>query len=179
MRVVAGRLGGRNFDSPATKRTHPMSEKARGALFNALGELEGLSVLDAFAGSGACSIEAVSRGAASVLAIDIDPDAIKTVAANVRALDIEDTVTVRRKNISGWSRNNVAIKFDVVLADPPYTDIRPDVLERLTVHVKPGGLFVLSWPGSEAVRPLGDLSVISHKTYGDAQLIFYQRPVLS
>src|SRR6185369_4075488 len=102
----------------------------RGALFNALGDLGGLHVLDAFAGSGACSIEAVSRGAASVLAIDIDPEAVKTIAENVRKLDLEDVITVRRKNISGWSRNNQDKKFDVVLADPPYTDIRPDVLER-------------------------------------------------
>lgn len=176
MRVVAGRLGGRNFDSPHTQRTHPMSDKVRGALFNALGELSGLTVLDAFAGSGACSIEAVSRGADSVLAIDIDPEAIKTIASNVRLLGLEDAITVRRKNISGWSRNNQDKKFDIVLADPPYTDIRPDVLERLTVHVPAGGLFVLSWPGSEPVRDFGGLEVVSHKSYGDAQLVFYRRP---
>ena len=175
MRVVAGRLGGRNFDSPHTQRTHPMSDKVRGALFNTLGELSGLTVLDAFAGSGACSIEAVSRGAASVLAIDIDPEAIKTIASNVRLLGLEDTITVRRKNISGWSRNNQDKTFDIVLADPPYTDIRPDVLERLTVHVPPGGLLVVSWPGSEAIRDFGGLAIVSHKSYGDAQLVFYRR----
>jgi 16S rRNA (guanine966-N2)-methyltransferase len=176
MRVISGRLGGRNFESPKTRRTHPMSDKIRGALFNALGELSGLSVLDAFAGSGACSIEAASRGATDVLAIDIDPEAIKTVAANVHALGLEDTITVRRKNISGWSRNNQDKHFDIVIADPPYNDIRPDVLQRLSVHVKPGGLLVLSWPGHEAVREFPELTVVSHKTYGDAQLVFYQRP---
>lgn len=175
MRVIAGRLGGRSFESPKTHRTHPMSDKVRGALFNALGNLHGLAVLDAYAGSGACSLEAVSRGAASVLAIDVDVEAVKTIAANVKALGLEDTITVRRKNISGWSRNNQATQFDVVLADPPYDDIRPDVLERLTAHVKPGGLFVLSWPGSEAVRQMAGLEVVSHKTYGDAQLVFYRR----
>jgi 16S rRNA (guanine966-N2)-methyltransferase len=176
MRVVAGTLGGRNFDSPRTNRTHPMSDKVRGALFNALGELSGLSVLDAFAGSGACSIEAVSRGADSVLAIDVDVEAVKTIAENVRKLDLSDQITVLRKNISGWSRNHQDKKFDVVLADPPYSDIRPDVLERLSVHVKPGALLVLSWPGSEPVRDFVGLSVVSHKSYGDAQLVFYQRP---
>jgi 16S rRNA (guanine966-N2)-methyltransferase len=176
MRVIAGRLGGRNFESPRTHRTHPMSDKVRGALFNTLGELYGLTVLDAFAGSGACSIEAVSRGAASVLAIDIDAEAVKTIAENVRLLGLEDTITVRRKNISGWSRNNQDKRFDVVLADPPYNDIRPDVLERLSVHVRPGGLFVLSWPGSEPIRNFVGLEIVSHKTYGDAQLVFYRHP---
>jgi len=153
-----------------------MSDKVRGALFNALGNLEGLTVLDAFAGSGACSIEAVSRGAKHVLAIDIDPEAVKTIAKNVKSLDLTDVIDVRRKNISGWSRNNQDKQFDVVLADPPYTDIRPDVLERLSVHVKPGGLYVLSWPGSEPVREFPGLNMVSHKTYGDAQLVFYQLP---
>lgn len=175
MRVIAGRLGGRNFESPKTQRTHPMSDKVRGALFNALGDLSGLTVLDAFAGSGACSIEAVSRGAVEVLAIDIDPEAVKTMAANVRALDLEAVITVRRKNISGWSRNNQHQQFNIVLADPPYTDIRPDVLERLTVHVAADGLFVLSWPGGEPVRMFAGFEIISHKTYGDAQLVFYKR----
>ena len=176
MRVIAGTLSGRNFASPRTHRTHPMSDKVRGALFNALGELSGLTVLDAYAGSGACGIEAVSRGAAHVTAIDVDPEAVKTITANVQELGLCDTIAVKRANISGWSRNHAADLFDIVLADPPYDDVRPDVLERLTAHVKPGGLFVLSWPGSEPVRELSGLAVISHKSYGDAQLVFYRRP---
>jgi 16S rRNA (guanine(966)-N(2))-methyltransferase RsmD len=152
-----------------------MSDKVRGALFNALGDLQGLTVLDAYAGSGACSLEAVSRGAAAVLAIDVDTEAVKTIAENVKSLNLTDVITVRRKNISGWSRNNQNTQFDIVLADPPYDDIRPDVLERLTLHVKPGGLFVLSWPGSEPVRDFAHFAVVSHKTYGDAQLVFYRR----
>jgi 16S rRNA (guanine966-N2)-methyltransferase len=176
MRVIAGTLGGRNFESPHTHRTHPMSDKVRGALFNTLGDLDGLTMLDAFAGSGACSIEAVSRGATGVLAIDVDVEAVKTIAQNIHLLGLEESITVRRKNISGWSRNNQDKQFDIVLADPPYTDIRPDVLERLTVHVRPGGLLVLSWPGSEEVRDFAGMQVVSHKSYGDAQLVFYRRP---
>ncbi len=176
MRVIAGRLGGRNFESPHTHRTHPMSDKVRGALFNTMGELGGLTVLDAYAGSGACGIEAVSRGAASVLSIDVDPEAVKTIAANVSALGLTDVISVKRANISGWSRNHQAEQFDVVLADPPYDDVRPDVLERLTVHVKPGGLYALSWPGAEPVRAFAGLEVAAHKSYGDAQLVFYRRP---
>lgn len=175
MRIIAGSLGGRNFTSPRTHRTHPMSDKVRGALFNTLGELHGLTVLDAYSGSGALSFEAVSRGAASVLAIDIDPEAVKTIAENIRELDLADEITLRRKNISGWSRNNQDKQFDIVLADPPYDDIRPDVLERLSAHVKPGGLYALSWPGSEPARPLKGLEIVSHKTYGDAQLVFYRK----
>lgn len=175
MRIIAGTLGGRTFASPPGYRTHPMSEKARGAIFNALGELSGLTVLDAFAGSGALAFESISRGADSALAIDLDKYAYETIQANIKALQLDEVVTPMRKNISGWSRNNKDKKFDVVLVDPPYTDIRPDVIERLAVHVKPGGIFVLSWPGSEKVRELVGLGLISHKDYGDIQLVFYRR----
>lgn len=175
MRIIAGTLGGRIFDSPGGHRTHPMSDKIRGALFNTLGDLDGLTVLDAFAGTGALSFEAVSRGASSALALDIDKDAYKTIQANIEQLGLEDRVTVMRKNASGWSRNNQHKRFDIVLADPPYNDIRPNVLERLIVQVKPGGIYVLSWPGSEPVRQFAGVEVISHKSYGDAQLVFYRR----
>src|SRR5688500_6254990 len=106
MRIITGYLGGRNFNSPRGHRTHPMSDKARGALFNALGDIEGLTVLDAFAGSGALSFEAISRGAVSATAIDIDKAAYEAIQANVESLGLEDKVTVLRKNIGGWSRNN-------------------------------------------------------------------------
>lgn len=152
-----------------------MSEKARGAVFNALGDIDGLTVFDAFSGTGALSIEAVSRGAKSALAIDVDIEAVKTIARNIKALALDDRIVVRRKNVSGWSRNNIDKQFDIVLADPPYDDIRPDVLERLTVHVQPDGIFVLSWPGGEAVRDFAGFTVVAHKPLGDIQLVFYRR----
>ncbi len=175
MRIIAGSLGGRNFDSPNTHRTHPMGDKIRGALFNALGDIEGLTVLDAFAGSGALSFEAISRGAVSALALEIDKDAYLTILKNIETLDLKEQTTVLRKNASGWSRNNQHKTFDLVLADPPYNDIRPDVLQKLAQQVKPGGIFVLSWPGSEPVRDFDGLKPVSHKTYGDAQLVFYEK----
>lgn len=175
MRVIAGRLSGRVFEDPRGNRTHPMSDKVRGALFNALGDIDGMTLLDAYAGTGALAVEAVSRGAKHVVAIDVDTDAIKTIAANVALLGLEDDITVLRKNISGWSRNNQHKQYDIVLADPPYNDIRPDVLERLSTHLNTGGLLVLSWPGREAVREFKSLEAISHKSYGDAQLVFYRK----
>ena len=65
MRIIAGSLGGRVFKAPSGHRTHPMSEKIRGAIFNALGDISDLTVLDAFTGSGALCFEAVSRGVAN------------------------------------------------------------------------------------------------------------------
>jgi 16S rRNA (guanine966-N2)-methyltransferase len=56
MRIISGRLGGRQFEAPKGHKTHPMSEKMRGALFNVLGDISGLNVFDAYGGSGAMGI---------------------------------------------------------------------------------------------------------------------------
>lgn len=175
MRVITGSLKGRQFEAPRGHRTHPMGDKVRGALFNTLGDIGGLTVLDAYSGSGALAIEAISRGAKSALAIDMDKEAYQTIVANVETLGLKDRITVMRKNISGWSRNNQHKQFDLVLVDPPYDDINPRVLQKLIGNVKPGGLFILSWPGSEPVRVFEGLEEAAHNIYGDAQLVFYRK----
>ena len=175
MRIITGRLKGRQFNAPRGHRTHPMGDKIRGALFTILGDIDGLTVLDAFAGSGALSFEAISRGAVSALAIDMDKEAYQTIQANREALGLDEQVIAMRKNVGGWSRNNQDKSFDIVLADPPYNDIRPLILQRLVTHVKPGGLMVLSWPGDEPVREFPDVERVTAKKYGDAQLVFYRK----
>ena len=175
MRVITGSLKGRQFDAPRGHRTHPMGDKIRGGLFNALGDISGLTVLDAYAGSGALSIEAISRGAKSALAIDMDKEAYQTIVNNIELLGLKDKITAMRKNISGWSRNTQHKHVDLVLADPPYDDINPRVLQKLIGNTKLGGLFVLSWPGNEPVRKFEALEEAAHNTYGDAQLVFYRK----
>ncbi len=175
MRVVAGKLGGRQFESPRGHRTHPMSEKVRAALFSALGDIESLTVLDAFAGSGALSIEAVSRGASHAIAIDIDKGAADTIKRNVKSLGIEKLVKAIRANASGWSDNNHAAVFDIVIAAPPYDDLQPTLVQKMTKHTKSKGIFVLDWPGSRELPELDSMKMVANKNYGDAQLAFYRK----
>jgi len=174
MRVVAGKLGGRVFDSPAGHRTHPMSEKVRGALFNMLGDLEGLSVLDAFAGSGALSFEAISRGAESALAVDLDKLAITTVVKSISALGLQGRVKAVQTAVNGWLATS-ADMFDIVLADPPYDDVRPALLQKLAERAKIGGIVVFSLPPDADVQLTSDFQQLAAKDYGDATLVFYRR----
>lgn len=174
MRVIAGSLGGRIFQSPKGHRTHPMSEKARGAIFNALGDIEGLTFLDAYAGSGALSIEAVSRGAEEGVAVDIDMAAWKTMVANLDELGIGKTVSVARMGVNSWSAAHPDDKFDLIFADPPYDDIKLKALVRLAGHVVEHGIFVLSWPGNQDAPELDSLTLVSNKPLGDIQLFFYR-----
>src|SRR5258708_5562120 len=102
MRIIAGNLKGRVFGSPHGHRTHPMSENIRGALFNALGELGGLNVLDAFAGSGALGFEALSRGAKSAVLVEADRLAQKTIAENIQTLGLETRAKLVKASASAW-----------------------------------------------------------------------------
>jgi len=175
MRVIAGTLGGRLFDSPGTQRTHPMSDKARGALFNMLGDIKGLSVLDAFGGTGALSFEAISRGARNVITIDDDKAAQKTIERNIETLGLEEKVELVKAGAGPWMRRHQDAKFDIILCDPPYNDPQFNVLDRLAAHVKPDGIFVLSWPSSVEIPVFPGITQIEQRAHGDLRLIFYRR----
>lgn len=175
MRIIAGKLGGRQFQAPHGHRVHPMSDKMRGALFNILGDIDGLTVLDAFAGSGALSLEAISRGAAKAAAIEIDKSAHSQIQKNIDNLHLEDKVKAIRANSGSWSDNNAKTKFDLVLLDPPYGNLSQDLLAKLTRHVAPNGLAALSYPGNRQSPAFSGLELITAKLYGDAQLVFYRK----
>lgn len=176
MRIIAGRLKGRILHEPHGHKSHPMSEKVRGALFNALVDIEGLALLDAFAGSGALAFEAASRGASYVVAVDQDRSAHSVIERNAKDLKLGDVVKVVRANVGGWSIHNMEKKFDIVLLDPPYGDLQTDLLQRLIKrHVKKHGLAVLSYPGNTTPPDFEQTEVVTQKNYGDAQLVFYRK----
>jgi 16S rRNA (guanine966-N2)-methyltransferase len=175
MRIVAGYLGGRTFEAPRGHRTHPMSDKIRGALFNALGDIGGLTVLDAYAGSGAISFEAISRGAKSAVAIDIDKGATTTLVNSLKRLGIENRVKAIQANAISWSENNPDFQFGLVILDPPYDAVNPPALRRLAHHVLPDGVLVLSVPPTEQIDLDEAFELLATKKYGDAKLVFYRR----
>jgi 16S rRNA (guanine966-N2)-methyltransferase len=175
MRIVAGALKGRILTDPKGHRTHPMSEKIRGALFNALGDISGLTLLDAFTGTGAIAIEAISRGAKSVVAIDYDKEAFLCAHGNVKLLRLEKQIKVLKTNAKAWSNNNLDKIFDIVVADPPFDEVNDALLEKIARHCKPEGLLILSLPGDYTPRRNDAFELLADKNYGDAKLLFYRK----
>lgn len=175
MRVIAGSLGGRQFEAPKGHRTHPMSDKMRGSLFNSLGDIKGLTILDPFAGSGALSIEGLSRGAATATLIDSSRQATAVIRQNLASLGLKSKAKAIQAGASGWSTNNPLAKFDLVLCDPPYDKLQLSLVQALTRHLSDAGLLVLSWPGKRVVPEIPGLEIIKNPSFGDAQLVFYRR----
>jgi 16S rRNA (guanine966-N2)-methyltransferase len=123
VRIVAGEYGGRRIAAPKGTRTRPTSDRVREALFSALGPLEGLAVLDLFAGSGALGLEALSRGAAHATFVDSAGPAAAAVRANLEALGIAaERWEVRRRDARAFVRTarEAGRQYDLVLLDPPY-----------------------------------------------------------
>jgi 16S rRNA (guanine966-N2)-methyltransferase len=174
MRIIAGYLGGRTIEDVRGHRTHPMSEKIRGALFNTLGDIVDLTVLDAFAGTGAVSIEAVSRGARCVRAFDNDKDASKTVIKNIHTLQLEKNIEFTAMNVSAWSDDHPDQLFDIVILDPPYDNMMVGLLRKLALHTRSGGVCVLSQPSTFDLA-LDSFELIAQKEYSGASLAFYRR----
>ena len=122
MRVVAGLAGGRRLRAPVGRQVRPTSERVREALFNALGSLdavEGATVLDLFAGTGALGIEALSRGAASAVFVDADARAVAAVKQNLRDTGLAERARVVQADVLKYLAGGRA-PVDLAFADPPY-----------------------------------------------------------
>ena len=175
MRIISGYLKGRNFDSPGGHRTRPMSDKLKGAVFNVLGDVADLSVLDVFSGSGALAFEALSRGASSAVLLEQDRRAVVTIEKNIQSLGIEDTARLVPTYAHSWSTRNKAQKFDIVFMDPPFEDLQEKALGKLSDHLADGGILVLNFPSFE--RPpyeLQHLELVKQRKHGKSQLLFYK-----
>ena len=174
LRIISGALGGLPLESPSGHRAKPMSERIRGALFNALGDIDGLKVLDAFGGSGAVGLEALSRGAERVIICEDDPREAKTIGRNIEKTNAASKVRLSDYSVYTAIRNWPE-EFDLIIADPPYKDFAKHRLEKLLIALKPNGLIAVSYPSELEVPVMAELKPIKQKTYGKAALAFYRK----
>ena len=168
--------GGRKIEAPDTSRTHPMSERIRNALFNSIGsEIQDASILDAFAGTGAIGLEALSRGASRATFIEKDRVAQKILARNITGLDAEIRSTIIRTTVANWIDGSDVDTYDVIFADPPYHDTQFSTVSKLFSLLKMNGLMVLSHPGRGEIPTKTGVVVVDNRSYGNAYLTFYRR----
>ncbi|HEY2958215.1 MAG TPA: 16S rRNA (guanine(966)-N(2))-methyltransferase RsmD [Actinomycetota bacterium] len=140
MRVVAGRLGGRPLRAVPGSATRPTSDRVREALFSVLGErVRGARVLDLFGGTGALSIEALSRGAARAVLVEQAAPAVAVIRANLAALDLTGSARVRRTRAETYLRSQRDGPFDLVFLDPPYA-AGPGLVAGLLARLARGAL---------------------------------------
>lgn len=120
LRLIGGKWRGRKLNFPAVEGLRPTGDRIRETLFNWLmSELPAARCLDAFSGSGALGLEALSRGAQAATLIEMNPHAARQLQDNLKLLQCEQAQVIN-DNCLNWLTNSPAIGFDVVFLDPPF-----------------------------------------------------------
>lgn len=168
VRIASGKYRGRLVKTPG-EGTHPMGERERLALFNMISPaLESALILDAFAGSGALGIEALSRGANKAIFIEKNARAARVIRENLANLGLkEDVITGKVSDF------NTDERFGVILADPPYDDFRVAELSGLAKLLKDDGVLALSHP--DEAPELTGLKLVKTNRYAGARISIYRR----
>jgi 16S rRNA (guanine966-N2)-methyltransferase len=186
MRIVGGKLKGRAIKTPEGRTTRPTSDRARESIFNVLAHadwtpsLEGRRVIDAFAGSGALGLEAMSRGATFCLFVETDSAARGCIRDNIEAFQLFGTTRIHRRSATdlGAKPAGLGAPFDLVFLDPPYAyDLVPPAVDQLVrgAWITPEAL-VVAETGADEVAPLTPgWDLLDERIYGAARVSFLKR----
>lgn len=179
MRIVAGTARGRKLAAPDGLDTRPTGDRVREAVFNALYSLDdaidGATVLDLFAGTGALGLEALSRGAAHVTFVERNPKVLRVLEANIASTgaDRSRLAVVRADAVDWLGKLPAATRFDVALLDPPYDFAAWDAL----LAALPAGLAVIESNREvmEEAKAAGAWELIRHRRYGATVVTMVRR----
>jgi 16S rRNA (guanine966-N2)-methyltransferase len=179
MRIIAGALRGRRL-APVKGRLRPTAAKVREAVFDILGPaVNGVRVLDLFAGTGALGIEALSRGAAAAWFVEDQPGALQGLRRNLEDLDLVDRSTVwslpvamALKKLAGQGE-----RFGLVFLDPPYGGGEAEAALKALAALnlcRPGAWVVVEHSRRQTLpEEFGPLRCFKVRRYGDTQVAFY------
>ena len=175
MRIIAGSKRGARIAAPKGVATRPTGDRVREAAFNLIGPVDGASVLDLFAGSGAMGLEALSRGAASATFVESDRAACRTISQNLEKLGLTGARVVCADAV--WALRQEPRTYDLVLVDPPYerwAELEPRLAGQVARVLAPDGV-VLVETGSKT-EPALPLAQRTSRRYGSARLTVFEHP---
>jgi 16S rRNA (guanine966-N2)-methyltransferase len=190
MRITGGTFRSRVLAAPRGSETRPTSDRVREALFAILGsagDLAGARVLDFYAGTGSLGLEALSRGAAHAVFVEVSRAALAALRQNVTALGVQSRCGIIAGDV-GVSSLRAAVlaagPFDLILVDPPWADIDAGVviprLESMVASgcMRDGGTLVLERSSRTDRAPIEGLCDAEDRRYGDTTLAFYKTGIL-
>jgi 16S rRNA (guanine966-N2)-methyltransferase len=180
VRVVGGRLKGRNLASPSSQAIRPTADRLRESVFNILihaydNPIEGARVLDLFAGTGALGIEAVSRGAAFALFVDNGAEARALLRNNVEALGLGGVTRVFRRDATNLGGAHPVEPFSVAFLDPPYGK---GLAEKALVSLRdggwltPGALLIVEEAKAASFKAPDGFEELERRAYDDTEFVF-------
>ena len=176
MRIIAGSRKGARIFAPKHAETRPTGDRVREAAFNLIGPVDGASVLDLYAGSGAMGLEALSRGAASALFVEADREAVRTIERNLMKLGLDGATILRADALTALAQEaSSGRRYDLVLVDPPYSmfaDLQTSLAAYLPTVLAEDGLLVVETSSRE--EPELPLAKRTSRRYGSARLTLFE-----
>lgn len=172
MRIIGGTFKGRRLAGPKSTLIRPALDQVKQAVFNILGDIEGLRVLDLFAGTGSIGIEALSRGASFAVFVDKEPEALRLIRENLRQLGLEKQAAILKRRLPF---NLPPPTFDLIFVDPPYDRDQVNQTLRAIAREKilaPLGTVVVEHSPREQVDEDVGLFVVDQRKYGQTYVSF-------
>jgi 16S rRNA (guanine966-N2)-methyltransferase len=182
MRIVGGEFRGRPLATPRSSAIRPTTDRTREAVFNVLahrfaGRLEGVRVLDLFAGTGALGLEALSRGAAFSLFVEESAEGRGLIRENVEAFGLQGRTKIFRRDATRLGEVGTMLPFDLLLADPPYgRDFAGEALAaaRGGGWLRPGALCVVEEAAGAPFDAGTGFALVDEREYGDTIIRFLE-----
>lgn len=178
MRIISGQYKGRRLHQPTWAGLRPTSDKLRETLFNILAtRIAGARMLDAYAGTGAVGLEALSRGAAHVVFVDRDRRAAALIDRNLARCDVKQGYTIHCNEVEDvLATLEPGATFDLIFVDPPYDHpLTIELLDAAGRRLERGGVLVVEHPTRRALEVWGDLERVRDVRSGDSTLTFLAR----
>jgi 16S rRNA (guanine966-N2)-methyltransferase len=176
VRIIGGTRKGHTIAAPRGLDTRPTSDRVRENVFNLVGPLDGATVLDLYAGSGALGLEALSRGAARAVFVEVDPDAARTIERNLDKLRLTGARVLRQNATTALAQEaSAGRKYDLVLVDPPYdmyADLEPQLARYLPSVLAADGVLVVETDAR--VEPALPLEQRTSRKYGSARITLFE-----
>jgi 16S rRNA (guanine(966)-N(2))-methyltransferase RsmD len=175
MRVIAGSQKGRILAGPKSAKIRPALDKVKQAIFNILGDVEGLQVLDLFAGTGSIGIEALSRGAHFAVFADSEPEALRLIRENLKRTDFEKQARILKLRLPFRRFTDPPFPFDLIFVDPPYDRNLVNPTLRAIAREKilaPRGTVVVEHSPREPIEEDVGLAIIDRRKYGQTLISF-------
>jgi len=176
VRVIAGSRKGHRIAAPRGRDTRPTSDRVRENAFNLIGPVDGATVLDLYAGSGAMGIEALSRGAGRATFVEADAKTAYVIEENLEKLRLTGARVVRGDVVRALAAEAAAgRKYDLVLVDPPYdlyAEVQPQLARYLPHVLDEDALVVVET--SARTEPELPLTLRTSRKYGSARLTLFE-----
>ena len=180
MRVITGSAKGRKLLSVPGQHTRPIADRVKTALFDTLGQqVGGCRFLDLFSGTGSVGIEALSRGAAEVLFVEINRQALRTIGENLRRTELAERAHVVPGDAFTFLRRPELGPFDVIYVAPPqYRRLWVKALQAIDAHpsllAEDGQIIVQIHPKEQVELELQHLELVEQRRYGSTLLLFWE-----